>query len=119
MVIRAATIHRQKSIIEIVDNGIHCRLLSPDVFFQQSEASHLIGVMRNVLSHSANPVQVRCTAVILFYLLIRTFRPSPGPSPGHTLAFTAFFFFFFFHPSFLLTNIQMLKSNKTPTVKKG
>ena len=83
---RAATIRgrcRQKSIIEIVDNEFHCRLLSPDVFFQQSEASHLIGVMRNVLPHSAkrvssHPVQVRCTAVTLFYLLIQTVTGASG-----------------------------------------
>ena len=40
---RAATICRlcrQKSIIKIVDNEFHCRQLSPDVFFQRSEASH-------------------------------------------------------------------------------
>ena len=42
-----------------------------------------IGVMRNILPHSAkqvssHPVQVRCTALTLFYLLIRTSRPSPG-----------------------------------------
>ena len=42
-----------------------------------------IGVMRNILPHSAkqvssHPVQVRCTTLTLFYLLIRTSRPSPG-----------------------------------------
>ena len=63
--------------------------------------------MRKILPHSAkqvssHPVQVRCTALTLLYLLIRTSRPSPGlqsnvseessPLPGHTLAFTAGFF---------------------------
>ena len=44
---RAATIHRrcrQKSITEIVDNEFHGRQLSPDVFFQRSEASHYIKI---------------------------------------------------------------------------
>ena len=45
--------------------------------------SNLIGVMRNILPHSAkqvssHPVPVRCTVLTLFYLLIRTTRPSPG-----------------------------------------